>query len=69
LDAAAIGGISAGVIAGVTIAACVAAALGIWGSKKGYDHYMAKTEFAKAQAVNNPAFADNPAAGNMPNEQ
>jgi len=55
---AAVGGISAGVIAGIVIASVVGAVLFGVGSKKGYDAYM-KQKDNMSTAVDNPMYQGN----------
>jgi hypothetical protein len=65
LGASAIGGITGGVIAGITVAAIIACLLAIWFSKKGYDFYKARSDLGSAGAVHNPYFAQNQMEGDM----
>jgi len=52
-------------VAGIVIAAVAAACIAAWLSKKGYDHYKAKSDLTAAGAHHNPYFKDNEMAGEM----
>lgn len=56
-------GIGAGAAAGVVIATVIAILVGLWASKKGYDHYVAHSAGAAASAIENPMFAQSSTAG------
>lgn len=61
-----IAGISAGVIAGVVIGVVLALLIIAFLSKKGYDHFAARTALASTSAYNNAAYTANANEGEMP---
>ncbi len=66
LPVSTVAGIATGVAVAIALAAVVAVLLGLWLSKRGYDYYQARSQMHAAGMHNNPYFAENNMAGQMP---
>jgi hypothetical protein len=65
-NAAVAGGIAGGAVAGIAVACIIAALIALWASKKGYDHYQARSQLNSVGAHANPMFQENANQGSMP---
>jgi hypothetical protein len=62
----AVAGITGGAIAGISVAAIIAALIAFWATRKTYDYYKNKTDMNAAGLSQNPYFKEPGNSGIMP---